>query len=552
MRRGWWRYALQQRLGTLAAAALILWTAATTVAASIATGRITDALVDERETRARAIASRIELALRDDMRQLDLVAAASNRSADDAALAAAVRRVRLAESVIRLDRTGRALWARSVANGGKTTPVVERLPDAGGNRWHVEGSALLPTAAGPRAFLILPARETDPAGGAVAAAIAPGTSGLRTLLESYAEEPYLVALTDRSGGEIAASRAAERGSGRNPTVAGAPGDLLVADAPLPDGQWLVRLSQPRAEALGPVLTLRRILVGSSALLVPFAVLVAVGAARSIRRPIVAMIATAERLARGEVADPIPPAGEDEIGRLAAALEQLRRTLESDERRAILLKHVISAQEEERRRIARELHDQTTQQLTALAMQLDGISASHPDAAPALERAHGIARAAIDDLHRVIYDLRPSMLDDLGLLPAIHSYAQTHLEPRGIQVHCELPDSLPEISRDATTALYRVAQEALTNVMRHARADTVLIACTVAHDRIVLEVEDDGTGFEPATVGRPRPSGEGLGLLGMRERLSLLGGRLEIESEPGQGTRVVAVLPLDGRHKGSPA
>jgi signal transduction histidine kinase len=81
---------------------------------------------------------------------------------------------------------------------------------------------------------------------------------------------------------------------------------------------------------------------------------------------------------------------------------------------------------------------------------------------------------------------------------------------------------------------------------------VQIACTVGHDRIVLEVEDDGKGFEPATVERPRPSGEGLGLLGMRERLSLLGGRLEIESEPGQGTRVVAVLPLDGRHGGSPA
>jgi signal transduction histidine kinase len=153
-----------------------------------------------------------------------------------------------------------------------------------------------------------------------------------------------------------------------------------------------------------------------------------------------MTDAAERLARGELGQPIPAAGEDEIARLARALERLRLALEGDERRSLLLKHVITAQEDERRRIARELHDQTT-------------------------------------------------------------------------------------------ALYRFAQEALTNVARHAGAETVLIACTVANGRIMLEIEDDGKGFDPEPTMRPRETGEGLGLLGMRERIALVGGDSTIESEP---------------------
>jgi signal transduction histidine kinase len=183
------------------------------------------------------------------------------------------------------------------------------------------------------------------------------------------------------------------------------------------------------------------------------------------------------------------------------------------------------------------------------MQLDSLGASQRDAPPALIRAQAIAHSAIDNLHRVIHDLRPSMLDDLGLLPAIGSYADTHLRAVGVVVHCEFPDALPALSRDATTALYRVVQEALTNVARHARAETVLIGCTVSDAAIAIEIEDDGVGFDPAAVAHPRETGEGLGLLGMRERLALLGGRLEVESEPGHGTRVIAMLPLGIRRAG---
>jgi signal transduction histidine kinase len=523
VRRGWWRYALPQRLGTLAAAALILWIAVTTAAAAIATRQMTAALLEERRTRARGIAAQVALALEDDLRQLDLVAAQTLRAPDDAAVAAQVRRLRLAESVVRVDRTGAVLWARAVRDGRETAAVVPRLPDFGADGWHVEGTSVIQTPGGPRAFLLLPARESDPLGGAIGGVIDPRAGALRPLLAAYAEEPYRVQLLDDAERELAASRADAAGQDRH-------ADLLAAEAAIADGRWRVRLAQPRDEALAPVLTLRRILVGSSLLLLPFAVVVAVAAARSIRQPVLAMTATAERLARGELTTPVAPAGEDELGRLALALETLRGTLATDERRARLLKHVIAAQEEERRRIARELHDQTLQQLTALTMQLEG-------------RPRDIARAAIDDLHRLIRDLRPSVLDDLGLLPALRSYAASHLGSRGIAVHCEFPERLPPLSAEATIALYRVGQEAITNIARHARAETVLIACTVSSGRIALEVEDDGAGFEPSQVARPSESGQGLGLLGMRERLALLGGSLTIESEPGRGTRVVASMPL---------
>ena len=538
MRFSWWRDALQQRLGTLTAAALILWTTLTAVAASVATAQVNANMLAEREARARTIAAHLEAALQAPLRQLDLVAAASVRPADATSLAGEVRRVQFAESVMRVDRFGAILWSRSVADGGETAPPMERFPDLAAARWYVEGTELLQTAGGGRTFLVLPARESDPAGGAVAASIDPRRTALGTLLAAYRGEPYRVDLIDTAGHEIASSRPGPPGR-----LPGAEADLLAAWAPIADSRWRVRLAQPRAEALAPVLTLRRILVGSSLVLLPFAVLVAVGAARSIRSPVLAMTATAERLARGEFAAPIEPAGRDEIGRLAAALETLRRGLEGDDRRARLLKRVITAQEEERRRIARELHDQTSQQLTALAIQLDSLAGAQPSTAPALTRARDIVRTAIDDLHRVIHDLRPSMLDDLGLLPAIGSCAQSRLASRGIQVHCEFPDRLPHMSHDATTALYRVAQEALTNVARHSGADTVLIGCTASADQVVIEIEDDGSGFDPAAMAHPRESGEGLGLLGMRERLALLGGSLTIESEPGRGTRVVAMLPL---------
>ena len=526
----WWRRALEQRLTTLVAAALILWTVGTTIAASLATARIADAVRAERRLQGRQIAHQIEAAVTGAQRQLDVVAGAAVVE-DVTQLTVAVRAISLADSVTRLDAVGRPLWARAVADGREITPSIDRLPHLPGAPWRAETTMLLDTGGGPRLFVIIPARESDVLGGAFAASINPSTGALRAAVLATAA-PYRVALVDAAGRTIA--------SNYDHAVAA---DALVATVAVANTPWAVELAQPRAEALAPVLTLRRILVGSSLVLIPFAVLAAMATARSIRRPVLAMTNAAERLAHGERTTPIPRAGEDEIGRLAAALERLRLALEGDERRSLLLKRIITAQEEERRRIARELHDQTTQQLTALAMQLHSLAASRPDTAGALSPSRELVRSAIDDVHRLIYDLRPAMLDDLGLLPAIRSFAATRLGAHGVVVHSEFPPELPGLTREATVTLFRAVQEVITNIARHARAETVFIGCTASDDRLVLEIEDDGVGFDPAQVATPRPTGEGLGLLGIRERMALVGGRVDVESEPGGGTRVVLVLPL---------
>jgi signal transduction histidine kinase len=529
-----WRQALQRRLATLAAAALIVWTIGTAVAASIMTSRIVNGMVEERAGRARAIAKRLERVLQTDLRTLDLVAGASLARPPAEALAARVRDVRLADAVLRVAPDGRVLWTRSVVHGSETAAPLAALAQPTPGRWRAEGTPVQVTRAGRRAFLVLPARESDETGGAFAAAIDPTTTELRSIVASYADEPYRVALVDAIGQEIAGSR--DDDSAHDD-------DAVVAMAAILNGAWQIRLVQPRDEAIAPVLALRRTLVGSSILFMAFAVLIARAAARSIRQPVLGMTTAAERLARGDHGEPIPAAGEDEIGRLAAALEALRSTLARDERRNLLLKRVIAAQEDERRRIARELHDQTAQQLTALGMQIDAVSTAHPTTRDELARSQRLVHSTIDDLHRVIYDLRPAMLDDLGLLPAIRSFAETHLAAHGVRVHCDFADPVPMLTAEANTALFRIVQEALSNVARHANADAVMIACTVRDGRITLEVEDDGVGFDVGAGSRPRDTGQGLGLLGMRERLALLGGELDIESEPGHGTRVIASLPL---------
>jgi signal transduction histidine kinase len=206
--------------------------------------------------------------------------------------------------------------------------------------------------------------------------------------------------------------------------------------------------------------------------------------------------------------------------------------------------VLSAQEDERRRIARELHDETTQQLTVLAMQLGMTTAGDAHSDDLLARSRALVTSMIDDVHRIIYHLRPSMLDDLGLLPAVKAYADRRFAESRVEVNCEFPPALPALAPELTTSLYRVAQEALNNIARHAHATAVLIACTVSDTDLALEIEDDGVGFDPQEMAQPRESGEGLGLLGMRERLALLGGRLEIESDAGRGTRVIAVVPIN--------
>jgi signal transduction histidine kinase len=161
----------------------------------------------------------------------------------------------------------------------------------------------------------------------------------------------------------------------------------------------------------------------------------------------------------------------------------------------------------------------------------------------LAEARGLTVRTLEELHRLIFDLRPSVLDDLGLLSAVRWYAERHLASRGISVRCEFSGIEARLSPELETALFRVAQEAITNIAKHAKADSVLIQVAERDDEITIEIEDDGEGFDPSSLPPPAARERGLGLLGMRERVELFGGSIEIDSAPGRGTRIVVTAPL---------
>ena len=203
-----------------------------------------------------------------------------------------------------------------------------------------------------------------------------------------------------------------------------------------------------------------------------------------------------------------------------------------------LRRVVEAQELERRRLARELHDQTGQELTSVLLGLKAVEEAKDDA----ERAQALAAVraqvveTLHDVRRLAVELRPKALDDFGLAPALERLRDTFSEQTGMRVDLEsqIRERLPA---DVETALYRIVQEALTNIVKYARASAVSIVLAQKRGVVMAVIDDDGRGFTPDG------GGDGLGLLGMGERLALLGGRLKIESSPGAGTTIVAEVPL---------
>jgi signal transduction histidine kinase len=250
----------------------------------------------------------------------------------------------------------------------------------------------------------------------------------------------------------------------------------------------------------------------------------------------------------------------------------------------LVRQLVNAQEGERQRIARELHDETGQKLTALAMGLAAVEANlstlgdevhstgrAPAGKPAepveLSRAmqvqagasslvrnlRSVADQAIVELRKVMTNLRPSQLDDLGLVPTLRWYLREHAERHpDLRVTLEAGRLSRRLPSNAETVLFRVVQEALSNVVRHAHATEVTVTLTQGQDSVRLEVQDDGIGFDAGAIGAPaaQARASGWGLVGMRERAALVGGQFAIQSQVGHGTRVVVELPLQKLDAGS--
>ncbi len=194
------------------------------------------------------------------------------------------------------------------------------------------------------------------------------------------------------------------------------------------------------------------------------------------------------------------------------------------------------QEDERRHLASELHDHLGQMLTALVHRLESADADRSDCAE-------LARQALEDTRELSRMLRPQVLDDLGLGPALEWLARRAGETAGIEVDVSA-DPLPEGARDSDleSLLFRIAQEALTNVIKHARADRVRIAMARSGDRVELRIRDDGVGFSPERPGSATE--RGIGLTGMTDRVGLFGGELTIVSAPGKGTSITATVRLE--------
>jgi two-component system sensor histidine kinase UhpB len=280
--------------------------------------------------------------------------------------------------------------------------------------------------------------------------------------------------------------------------------------------------------------------------VAMTVLVNAAILRIALRPLAALEATAARVQAGDLDCRAP------VSHMAdRRLEQLTRTFngsldasaEARERLREMAARALYAAEEERKRIARELHDETAQLLAALLIRIRILrNAGDPETlGGALDDMRREIGTALEGVRRFARGLRPPALDELGLVPAIESHVRSVSEVAGLGVRLQAEPVDRVLSPEAELAVYRIVQEALSNVVRHANATRAVVRLERGVKRLVVTVEDDGRGFDVTRAASPESGG--LGLFGMSERAGYLGGRVDVESTPGGGTRVRAEIPL---------
>ena len=223
---------------------------------------------------------------------------------------------------------------------------------------------------------------------------------------------------------------------------------------------------------------------------------------------------------------------------AQAEDSMRASLQKE-----LLRHTVEAQEEERARISRELHDETAQILSAFSLELAALQNRLDEPAerlaPNLERLQTLSKDMSQGIYRLVHDLRPAQLDDLGLVAAIQNLIGDECCKMSLDVSLHVSGASQRISPQVETVLYRVAQAALTNVSRHAQTLRAEVQICFEEHQVVMQVKDQGIGFDPNTdFIAPR----GWGLAGMEERIAAVGGKFRIRSKPQHGTTISAIIP----------
>jgi signal transduction histidine kinase len=359
--------------------------------------------------------------------------------------------------------------------------------------------------------------------------------------------------------------------------------MMLAFVPLEMAPWGISIQDPEEEVFTPAFKLKRTFAALAVIFIGTAFILTIGISRSIVDPLKELIRGADGIAHGEMTKPISPQGSDEIGHLSQSFETMRvRLLESRERiqthtreledrvaertreirasrnrAAFLLQKIIKTQEEERKRIARELHDDTLQDLSAALMKIDMCKLMPEQITrEKVEEMHRIILSALEGVTAIIQNLRPTLLDDVGLSAAIKSLLDMHLGERGIQYFITMQNVLDtRFPPQVEILLFRIIQEAIMNIARHAQAENVFVIFKTVNNSIHVEVEDDGIGFdhEAATHhgSHDIQDRRGLGILGMKERALLINGDIEVCSLLGLGTRIKIHIPL-GRKEGAHA
>lgn len=345
---------------------------------------------------------------------------------------------------------------------------------------------------------------------------------------------------------------------------------VLAFVPLKAAPWGIIVGQPEKVVFEPARRLERNFLLLVLVFIVLSIIFGIGVSMRIVRPLRTFIGEADRIAGGDLSNPVADLGSDEVLQLsksfdkmrvelAASLESIKKqNLELEQRVVMrtsqiresrhkvqsLLQKVISTQEEERKRIARQLHDEILQDISALLINLDICRVRPEDfSAQRCDEIRAIALKTIDDMHSVIQDLRPTVLDDLGLHAAITWLAEKHLRAKEINYFLETCPPDKRFPQQIERLLFLIMQEAVINIERHSGARNVFVKLDADSREVCVTIEDDGNGFDLGEVlGASSVSTRGLGILGMRERVGLLDGKFEICSDCGKGTRICVIVP----------
>ena len=324
--------------------------------------------------------------------------------------------------------------------------------------------------------------------------------------------------------------------------------MTLAYAPVGLAGWQVLIEQPWHEVIGPVLRYSQFMPLVAALAAVVSVLTLYYGVRAIARPLQLLGRQAERVAWGDFeATGAPVGGVEEIEDLRRTLDQMARRIQRYQRGMHdYIAAITQGQEAERKRLARELHDDTAQALIALNQQVEmaqkTLDADPVLAAERLVEVRGMLAETLESVRRFSRDLRPIYLEDLGFLPALEMLTREADQEENLSVRLTVSGAVRRLPPDLELAAYRIVQEALNNVVQHARASHAWVEARFEVERLVLLVGDDGQGFEAPDLPDALARRGHFGLMGIQERALLYGGQISIHSAPGDGAEVTVQIP----------